>query len=367
MLLCTLWAGSATSQNLIPNPSFEEYAACPVRLGNFDADVAQWSAPTEGSTDYFNACSKAMGTPENFNGRQPADFGAGYAGLYLYAPDDYREYIQVPLVRTLQKDNTYNLSFYVSLAERSDYAVKEFGVLFAENKLEIPIRKELSKMHLYKDAGNSYHFMEIGYTDFYRDTKDWISVNTKFVAKGTENFLIIGNFNGNAKTRKFKTLREAKQGAYYYLDMVTLEEEDNAKIAVNTLHDGTPTAERIFELDKIHTFKNVLFEFDKSELLETAKADLQEIYGYLSTDGALFIVIHGHTDTVGSEEYNQLLSANRCNSVARYLMQLGLPEERISWKGHGGARPEAENTTEEGRRLNRRAEFVITSNRTYNK
>ena len=46
-----------------------------------------------------------MGTPENFNGTQPPDFGKGYAGLYLYAPDDYREYIQVPLTQTPSTDS----------------------------------------------------------------------------------------------------------------------------------------------------------------------------------------------------------------------------------------------------------------------
>jgi outer membrane protein OmpA-like peptidoglycan-associated protein len=345
------------SQNLVQNPSFEVYTECPGRLGNFDADVADWSTPTNGSTDYFNACSKAMGTPENFNGKQPADFGDGYAGLYLYAPDDYREYIQAPLLQTLEMGKTYNLSFYVSLAERSDYAIREFGVLFSENELEIQIKKELSKMHLYSQPGNTYHSMEIGYTNFYRDTQDWILVHTQFVAKGTENYMTIGNFKNNVRTRKFTTKRGAKQGAYYYIDMIRLEADANSGIAA-TLSAGTD--KKAFEHDKVHTFKNVLFEFDRYELLQTAKRDLQQIYDYMKTDESLFIVIEGHTDTVGSEEYNEILSASRCKSVARYLTQLGLPQERVSWTGHGGKRPLAENTTEKGRQLNRRVEFLIT-------
>lgn len=360
LLCCTIGTGIITAQNLIQNPSFEQFEECPVKLGNFQDDVISWSAPTLGSTDYFNACSEAMGTPENFNGKQPAEFGKGYAGMYLYAPNDYREYIQVPLLRTLEKDKKYNISFYVSLAERSDYAVKEFGVLLSNRPLAVPIKKVLSRMHWYKDKENSFNFMEIGYTNFYKDTKDWILVNTQFIAKGDENYLTIGNFNNNAKTRKFKTKKYAKQGAYYYVDMISLTSDDTQGIQEAAI--ALPTSkEKTYALDKVHTFRNVLFEFDKYELLDTAKEDIRQIFNYLSADASLIISIDGHTDTTGSDGYNQLLSANRCQAVAGYLMEIGLAGDRIQWKGHGGSKPVANNNTETGRRLNRRVEFVISS------
>jgi len=349
------------SQNLILNPSFEQYEECPLKLGNFENDVIAWSAPTLGSTDYFNACSKAMGTPENFNGKQPADFGNGYAGMYMYAPDDYREYIQVPLAKTLEKDRKYDISFYVSLAERSDFAVKEFGVLLSKNQMHLPIKKELSRMHWYKDKDNVFNYMEIGYTNFYKDTKDWVLVNTQFIAKGTENYLTIGNFNNNAKTRKFKTKKYAKQGAYYYVDMISLTSSENPGILQADTTALITDDKNTYTLDKVHTFKNVLFEFDDYELLQSAKEDISQIFDYLNTDSTLFISIDGHTDTIGTVSYNQLLSANRCKAVASYLMEIGLPEARISWQGHGGNRPIADNKTEKGRQLNRRVEFVISS------
>ena len=58
------------AQNLVPNGGFEEYRNCPRYLGNFQDDVAYWTTPTAGSTDYFHLCSQHMGTPENFNGAQ---------------------------------------------------------------------------------------------------------------------------------------------------------------------------------------------------------------------------------------------------------------------------------------------------------
>ena len=361
LLYCIVSTAVLMSQNLIQNPSFEDYQDCPLKLGNFEDDVLAWSAPTLGSTDYFNACSKAMGTPENFKGKQPADFGDGYAGMYLYAPNDYREYIQVPLVKTLTKDKKYNISFYVSLAERSDYAIKEFGVLLSKNQIQIPIKKELSRMHWYKDKDNAFNFMEIGYTNFYKDTKDWILVNTQFIAKGNENYLTIGNFNNNTKTRKFKTKKYGRQGAYYYIDMISLTSSAKSKNQEVVATEIKADEKKTYALDKVHTLKNVLFEFDKYELLDAAKEDIRQIFNYLKTDGTLYISIDGHTDTVGSLKYNQLLSANRCKAVVRYLIEIGLPEERIRWKGHGGSRPIANNNTEKGRQLNRRVEFVISS------
>jgi len=354
-LFCVFYA---SSQNLVKNPSFEEYVDCPKRLGNFNADVIFWSTPTEGSTDYFNGCSTAMGTPKNFNGTQPADFGEGYAGLYLYAPDDYREYLQAELSEPLTKGEKYTISFYVSLAERSDFAVKEFGVLFSKDPLQVTTKKELSKKLLYQEKDNAYNSMEIGYTNFYSDKKDWILVHTEFVAKGTERYLTLGNFKTNARTRMFKTKKYAKQGAYYYIDMVTVgrtntKDENSDLVSVED-------EKQDFELDKTHVFKNVLFDFDRYTLLDSAKKEVVRVFDYLEQDTTLTIQISGHTDAIGSDMYNFDLSNKRAKAVADYLVQLGFSSDKIKWKGYGGTKPTTENTTTAGRQKNRRVEFVIT-------
>ena len=359
-MACLLGVATVMSQNLIQNPSFEVFVDCPKKLGNFNDDVESWSSPTRGSTDYFNGCSTAMGTPENFNGSQPADFGVGYAGLYLYAPNDYREYIQAELSQPLEKGKKYRISFYVSLAERSDFAIKEFGLLFSNNKLDVSIRKELSKMHLYKDTENEYHYMEIGYSNFFDDTKDWILVDSQFEAKGTERFLIFGNFKNNRSTRLFKTKRNAKQGAYYYIDMVLLESAEPTDFVQKPKIDANTLAEGKIVLDKNHVFKNVFFDFDRFDILEDAKEEIQHVYAVLKRDSTLTIEIEGHTDSVGSDNYNLTLSKSRAKAVADYLGVLGLPKERIFWQGHGGSQPITSNASEDGRKQNRRVEFVIS-------
>lgn len=361
ILMCCLSTTALFCQNLIKNPSFEEFVNCPNELGNFNNDVPNWSTPTDGSTDYFNSCSTTdtMGAPKNFNGTQPADFGKGYAGLYLYAPDDYREYLQAELKQPLVKGKKYRVSFYVSLAERSDFAVKEFGVLFSKDKLQIAGKKELSAKKRYEQKGNVYNFMEIGYTNFYSDTKDWVLVYTQFEAKGTERFMTMGNFKRNARTRLFKTKRNAKQGAYYYVDMVLVEAADmNTITSANSGEGGD--IQKTFELDKTHVFENLLFEFDRFDLQESAKKEIVRLYEHVQNDTTLQITIDGHTDIVGSDFYNQRLSSKRAEAVANYLQKLGLSQDRIVWQGHGGTKPVATNDTELGRQQNRRVEFVIS-------
>ncbi|MGB7394817.1 MAG: OmpA family protein [Pricia sp.] len=356
-----------SSQNLVLNPSFEEFEACPARLGNFAADVRFWSVPTEGSTDYFNACSTAMGTPINFNGEQSADFGQGYAGLYLYAPDDYREYLQAELLETLESGKEYRISFYISLAERSDFAVREFGVLFAKDKLEIHIKKELSKGHWYRQKGNAYNYMEIRYTQFYSDTEDWVEISTRFTAKGTERFLILGNFENNARTRKFETKPDAKQGAYYYVDRVKVLptegiDHTEAKITIESDSNTVTNSEKKnFTLDTIHTFQNVFFEFDRSTIPTTGRPELQRIFDYLKAHPEYHITIKGHTDSMGTAVYNRQLSTERAKAVANQLMDMGISKSRITWKGEGDNIPMTTNNTDEGRRKNRRVEFVISN------
>ena len=149
------------AQNLVPNPGFETYRDCPTELGNFDRDVLTWTSPTDASTDFFHHCSQKMGAPENFNGAQTTFEGEGYAGFYAYAPGNYREYLQVRLKSPLQEGTSYTLSFHISLAERSDYALREIGVLFSNNALSVPIKQNLSKKYWYAYPENEYHFMEI--------------------------------------------------------------------------------------------------------------------------------------------------------------------------------------------------------------
>lgn len=355
--IIVLFMGEIHAQNLIPNASFEKCNHCPRRLGSFNNNVVGWKTPTLGSTDYFNGCSSSMGTPSNFNGSQAAESGTAYAGLYLYAPEDYREYVQTSLAGTLVKGREYNLVFYLSRAENSDFAIQDIGVLLSDQDLKVNTKKALSKRHWYANGSNGHHYLEIKGDNFWENTESWTKLEVTFTADGTERSLIVGNFNTNARTRVKKTTRNAKKGAYYYIDGFNLHSSDQ------TIQEDNTTASLDLQgpvaLNTSHRFESVLFEFDRSKLLDTAKADIQKVYYYLLNNGDLKIHIEGHTDNVGTEKYNRSLSDSRCQAVAEYLMELGLNKDRISYRAHGGSQPVANNSTDEGRRLNRRVEFMF--------
>ena len=127
---------------------------------------------------------------------------------------------------------------------------------------------------------------------------------------------------------------------------------------VPQITDATPKIER----NKIYTFKNVLFEFNKADLLSASEEEINVLATILRNNKKLSIEIYGHTDAVGSQERNLELSNERAKSVATYLIEKGIDKDRVKWLGYGSSKPVADNTTEEGRTQNRRVEFKVLEN-----
>lgn len=109
----------------------------------------------------------------------------------------------------------------------------------------------------------------------------------------------------------------------------------------------------VLELNDVH------FDFDKSNLKPEAIAILDEAAELLTVHETVVIEVAGHTDAIGTDEYNQGLSERRAKSVYDYLVSQGINASRMSTKGYGESRPIATNETSEGRALNRRTELVV--------
>ncbi len=105
--------------------------------------------------------------------------------------------------------------------------------------------------------------------------------------------------------------------------------------------------------------RNVFFETGFAALKPTSRTELDRLKNLLDKNPALRIQINGHTDKVGSEADNQLLSEQRAKAVYDYLLEAGVEADRLQYEGYGESRPIADNDTEEGRRQNRRTEFVV--------
>ena len=101
------------------------------------------------------------------------------------------------------------------------------------------------------------------------------------------------------------------------------------------------------------------FDFDSTEIKSGFHSTMDKIANVLVRYGKTHLTVVGHTDNVGTHEYNQGLSERRSGAVADYLRAKGVIPQRLDSAGRGEASPRATNTTEEGRRLNRRVEIVV--------
>jgi len=104
---------------------------------------------------------------------------------------------------------------------------------------------------------------------------------------------------------------------------------------------------------------NIFFDLNSADLSPESKTELNKIVRFLNDNAGVRISIAGHTDDLGSEQYNQQLSLNRARSVYDYLIKEGIKIQSITFAGYGESRPIMDNTDEESRKLNRRIEFTV--------
>jgi outer membrane protein OmpA-like peptidoglycan-associated protein/tetratricopeptide (TPR) repeat protein len=113
------------------------------------------------------------------------------------------------------------------------------------------------------------------------------------------------------------------------------------------------------EVGETFILRNIFFDFDNARLFEESYPELNKLVQYMKENGSVKIEIGGHTDSMGSADYNEALSKTRARNVYDYLISKGIDKNRLSYKGYGESQPIATNETEEGRALNRRTEFKI--------
>ena len=112
----------------------------------------------------------------------------------------------------------------------------------------------------------------------------------------------------------------------------------------------------------IVNMSDVLFDTASYTLKPGAREKLAKISGIVLAHPGLNLKVEGHTDSVGSDEYNQALSENRASAVREYLIDQGVPASAVTAQGFGKTQPVASNDTPEGRQKNRRVELVVNGN-----
>lgn len=389
-VLFVLFQGSLTiaqTNNLVVNPSFEKRIDFQNSSGKNN-----WAKCLKNDTpDYISFNDR--GEPNFYyrkyiGGLLPYD-GESYVGIFCYrihplrGIEEVRECIQAPLTGNLEKDTLYDVSLHIALDPESNTAINNINACFAHEPIAFKREKEIYALN-----------PRVKFKRTYYDSITWIELEAQYKARGSESQIVIGNFSSDKGTGKRRVffdskmekkwnMHELERVAYYYVDMVSVRkasrvlppEEADVKISeiepVPVVHEKPDTS--IIEIAKVKhdssvVLKHIFFEFDESFLLPESYTELDRLFKQLQQFGDLSIVIEGHTDNMGTYEYNINLSLDRANAVMDYLLKKGLTPERISHKGYGYTRPLSDNRTDRGRQLNRRVAFRITdSTKTNNK
>ncbi len=346
-----------SGQNLVPNAGFEDFFSCPKTINTTKGNTKiapHWNSPSYGTPDLYNICNTSNMGVQNVTGSSTPFAGNGFAGIIVWeGKHGYREYLQVKLLDTLKKDKIYTVSYRYKLSSYSIYSADRIGFSFVDSSV-------FYRQDFVLPLFPAYCKIKPKPLDPY--TGSWELLELDYLAKGGERFLTLGNFHDNIHTKtthlSFKTVHEPMlaNAAYYYMDEVSVVEKMMATDSSTKKSKEPMLNNEIINFSDSYILDNVLFEYNSDKLLASSFDNLNEIIKILYQQSNWKIKIAGHTDNVGSDQYNLELSERRAFAVKDYLVSQGILESRIQYKGYGKSKP---ISTESGgnQKRNRRVEI----------
>ena len=165
---------------------------------------------------------------------------------------------------------------------------------------------------------------------------------------------VTGEFLVSLPTDRNYALNVSRPGYIFYSENFSLEgyNQQSDPFVMDIPLSPIKTGEKVI-------LKNIFFHYDSYKLKESSKAELKKIIQFMEENTGLKVEISGHTDNEGTEEYNLELSRNRAREVYQYLIDHGIDDQRLIYKGYGEKAPIDTNESEKGRARNRRTEFKI--------
>jgi hypothetical protein len=222
LYILLLYSIVGKTQNLVPNPSFENYKNVPcswsVEPGELTSYTDDWYNPAATSTDIHNtlADSSCWANPTGTSkyscriGYQEPRTGHVIAGIYTVVnTHTWHEYLQVKLTKPLIVGQHYCVEMYVSAADFTSNGSNNIGMLFSKEAVK----------------GDNIILGEpqINYSKVITDTQGWVQIAGDFIASEDDDFLTIGNFFPDSQTEQMPINSDGcSNGAYYYIDDVAV-------------------------------------------------------------------------------------------------------------------------------------------------
>ncbi len=350
ILFFTLFIRDVYAQNVVPNGDFESYTKYPFvsTYGFFKGYINDWKSANTGSPDYYSLHSRpSYYANEQSIERELPHKGNGFVGLALL-DEDYHEYIQIKLNKTLLKDELYCFTAYVTARENITLHRDKLEFLFSKK----PVYK-LTKRAI-KINKNGQNRIETYLTN---DTM-WVPIVTTFIPSDSLRYLTIGNFEDSSKIASYtNAYYKTQPDQYYYLDdisVVKIKNEADCVCKQDTVKNkGVKNAEK-------KTVTQLYFKFNEAVIKPYNYKTLDSVYNKLITHPRANLLVNGYTDNVGKEISNVVLSAARAKSVATYFVNKGIASTRITCKEYGSSNALNDNSTENLRIKNRRTELIVT-------
>ena len=373
ILTCTLGL-NAQDDNLVPNGGFEDTNIKKLKsYGQMEEFCMDWFAATDVPADVFGEGAKGdkVGIPENNYGTQDAATGLCYAGFRAYSKDPKlkRSYLEVKLPNTLEKDVMYCVSFDISLADKSRYAVNEIGVIVSDRKIEQPNDGDMIRNADVKQKTNKvFQYME-----------GWEKFCGTFVGTGQEEYILIGGFGGRNNMEIEKVSRPSGMTgaqinhAYYFIDnvsIVAIQAKSQCKCSKADERDmdlvyGSSSVmdEDMSDAEKIKA-SVVYYAFLKRTPTGAGKETVNNVIQILKANPGMSINIVGHSDDDERSEgavnarYARI-GKNRADQVRRMLEAAGISSTRINVTDMSNMDPANTRDSEISRAQNRRVTFEL--------
>ena len=373
-LVAVTLSPQAQTFNLVPNSGFEDTNIKKLRsYGQMEEVSKDWFSATEVPADIYGDGAKGdkIAIPTNDYGTQEPAAGLCYAGFRAYSKDPrmQRSYLEVQLPQMLDRDVMYCVSFDISLADLSRYAVNDIGVVVSDRKIEQP---NLGDMILQPDVKQKTNKV-------FEYTEGWEKFCGTFVGTGQEEYIVIGCFG----SRSDMTIEKVKRPvgltgpqlshAYYFIDNVEIIEiQAKSQCVCSAVEErdmdlvyGSSSVqdEDMTDVEKINS-SAIYYAFLKRTPTGSGKQTVADIATILKANPGMRINIVGHCDDDEASEGKinaryKMIGKNRGDQIRRMLEAEGVPASQFSVSDIGAQDPANSRDTDISRAQNRRVTFEV--------